>query len=371
VDVPMTGYEVTHGHTTKVVHGKQLEPVEKFYTVEEKEIEMCEETVHAVRCDNTPYQYTVKRPVCVTKTKCIPYTDYKEVDVSYEVTVPVETKKPVIKTRKDKQLKSRVVEVKETEKYILKPQFAGIDKVEVRTIAEGCNFGTVELGPSPLPMADHTHKHDASVTGLTPGTDPHKNHTKFFAESAGVIPGNPNAKAGCGCDGPKPCDLKREFKPTGTGTTGTTATGQQASQLAQAYTQAHYNAQFEQQPSTNGQQMYGGYGQDHGQATSYYGATYVGGHGANYGGPGDFGYGNAAYGGKMANTGGKIGMRVAPKPDTKMQMANVPKGYSAANAQYITTTERKRREEAFAFGDMSSSRGSANNRYVQSWRLNA
>lgn len=48
-------------------------------------------------CADTPYQYTVKRPVCVTKTKCIPYTDYKEVDVSYEVTVPVETKKPVIK----------------------------------------------------------------------------------------------------------------------------------------------------------------------------------------------------------------------------------------------------------------------------------
>lgn len=49
------------------------------------------------------------------------------------------------RTRKDKQLKSRVVEVKETEKYILKPQFAGIEKVEVKTIAEGCNFGTVEV----------------------------------------------------------------------------------------------------------------------------------------------------------------------------------------------------------------------------------
>jgi len=286
------------------------------------------------------------------------------VDVSYEVKVPTEKKTPFVKMRQDKQLKSRVVEVKETEKYKLVPKFDGIEKVEVKTVAEGCNFGTVEIGanpvlPNPTVKADHEHKYNtASVSVVAGANTGHKDHKDFFKTGFNVLKGNGANTTACGCDAPGPCDdIVREFKPKPAAATTAARQAYGAEMYAEPaqsyYDQQAYGGYGQQAYGGYDQQTYGGYGQ---QDSGY--APYVGGHGA-------------AYGGKMANTGGRVGMRAAPKPDTKMQMSNLPKGYSAANAEFLSTTERKRREDAFAQGGLSSHRNSAANRYVQSWRLNA
>lgn len=71
--------------------------MEKFHEVTRNEVTIEEQKVTTHRCDGTLEEYYVKKPVVKPVTHCEPYVDYVPKEVTYEVTVPKETKTPETK----------------------------------------------------------------------------------------------------------------------------------------------------------------------------------------------------------------------------------------------------------------------------------
>jgi len=258
-----------HGHCVqpamekRTIQVRKMVPCEKWKDVTETCIEIKEEKCTGYRTVWKPveeaYEYVVKKPCKVEKTKRVPYTDYEERLIDMCIDVPVENKVATEGWRTDEVLKGKMVEVKQQEIWEMRPHRVGIGEVEVKDV-DGCaeTFGVCTIGKEefdnypPMPPRPTSHR--------------------------GGYGGNSN-RGGYG-----------------------------------------------------GNSNRGGYGGNSNRGEGSYGGGGMGGGG--YGGGGMVGGGGSQRGYNPSRSGGA----------TALNLNNVPKGYSAANSEYITSTERKRRE---------------------------
>lgn len=96
VKTKVQGHCVQPGMEKRTIQVRKMVPCEKWKDVTETCIEIKEEKCTGYRTVwkpvEEPYEYTVKKPCKVEKTRCVPYTDYEERLVDMCIEVPVENK---------------------------------------------------------------------------------------------------------------------------------------------------------------------------------------------------------------------------------------------------------------------------------------
>jgi len=262
VQTEVKGYKVGHDMEKRTVKTVQMEPVTKYRDVKETHVKIVEEKCVGTRMKwvQVPeeYEYIVKKPVEETCWKKVPYTDYVEKCVEYDVHVPVESKSETVAYRTDQVLKGKLVEVKEKEVYELKPhKLEDHSRVEVKEVGKGNVFGVVRVGENPI-------KPDCCVPHMQPSID--KNPKPVLSNRGYFVDGrSPHSSPSSTMADPGYGDKYGGYQPS-------------------------------TPPMKN----------------TYYGTSNAS--------------SNAPYGGKPG-----------------LDLSSVPMGYSRANSEYLTSTERKRR----------------------------
>lgn len=165
----------------KIVKGKELVPVQKFQEVQETHIEVKEELVKGVRTVwkkvEEPYEKIVKRPVPVTKTVRVPYTDYEEKEVEMVVEVPCDTMEEKEGYRMDTTIKMQPVEVEQDEVYELIPHLVSRGEVKIKPGDHAQDLGCVSIGRECFPSDQpHHHRSGQKSSPKTPIVSKDENH---------------------------------------------------------------------------------------------------------------------------------------------------------------------------------------------------
>jgi len=117
VQVPVHTKIHSKGHEEKTVVGVELVPIQKFKEVKETTVEYKEEKIKGVKevwvKKEVPYEKIVRKPVEVTRTKRVPYTDFEERKVPVKVKVPCDRVDVKTGYREDKFMKTKLMEIEQ------------------------------------------------------------------------------------------------------------------------------------------------------------------------------------------------------------------------------------------------------------------
>lgn len=199
VRVPVSKWTTQTSYEDRTVQTKTLKPVTRHKQIEETVVEVQEAQERRTRMvwKLVPEEYyeTVKKPVTLSRTREVPYTDFEECVEEKVVQVPVETKVQQHGYRIDQRLGSRLVELERDEVYEVRPHWKAYGDVRIRYDKAAPEwFGTSVVGrevfgdaPVEPKEKDYAFVHGyatslAAQKGLFAKMDKDKNGTIDFNE---------------------------------------------------------------------------------------------------------------------------------------------------------------------------------------------